>query len=91
MTTSFSPHSTFASQHLADMTPTQLDQYDDIINRPSNDWKLYYWMTGREETPSDYDNEVMDLLKEHARNEDREMRCRQPDLTERDCSMTKRQ
>ena len=43
----------------------QLDQYDHLINTPSNDWQLYYWFTGREETPSDYNNEVMDLIKQH--------------------------
>lgn len=62
------------------MTSPQLDLYDDIINRPSNDWQLYYWMIGREATPADYDNEVMDMLKQHARNSDRETRYRQPDL-----------
>ena len=62
------------------MTSSQLDLYDDIINRPDNDWQLYYWMIGHEETPADYDNEVMDMLKQHARNSDREARYRQPDL-----------
>ena len=73
-------HSTFASSHLKKLTASQLDQYDDIINRPSNDWQLYYWMTGREETPAHYDNEVMDMLKSHARNDQLETRCYQPDL-----------
>ena len=72
--------STFASAYLKHLTSSQLDLYDDIINRPSNDWKLYYWMTGREETPADYDNEVMDMLKVHARNDEHEARYRQPDL-----------
>ena len=72
--------STFASAHLKSLTPPQLDLYDDIINRPSNDWQLYYWMTGREETPADYDNEVMDMLKVHARNDEFEARYSQPDL-----------
>lgn len=72
--------STFASAHLKDLTSSQLNQYDDIINRPSNDWQLYYWMTGHEETPADYDNEVMDMLKLHAKNDERESRIRQPDL-----------
>ena len=74
------PSSTFAAAHLKSLSSTQLDQYDDIINRPSNDWELYYWMTGKEETPADYDNEVMGMLKSHARNDLLEARYRQPDL-----------
>lgn len=62
------------------MTASQLSLYDDIINRPSNDWQLYYWIIGREETPAEYDNEVMDMLKSHARNDEKEKRYRQPDL-----------
>lgn len=74
-------YSTFASRYLDKMDSDQLDQYDDLINRPSNDWQLYYWITGREETPARFDNEVMNLLKEHSRNENKEARFRQPDLT----------
>ena len=74
-------YSTFASCYLDKMDSNQLDQYDDLINRPSNDWQLYYWITGREETPARFDNEVMNLLKEHSRNENKEARFRQPDLT----------
>ncbi len=72
--------STFAASHLNHLSPFQLDQYDDIINRPSNDWQLYYWMVGREETPARYANEVMAMLKAHAKNEWRKVRIRQPDL-----------
>ena len=77
-------YSTFASRYLDKLDPNQLDQYDELINRPSNDWQLYYWITGREETPTCFDNEVMDMLKEHSRNEKREVRLRQPDLTPSD-------
>ena len=62
------------------MTESHLDQYDYIINNPSNDWKLYYWITGHEETPVNYDLEVMNMIKMHARNDQMETRCRQPDL-----------
>ena len=74
-------YSTFASRYLDKLDSNQLIQYDDLINRPSNDWQLYYWITGREETPARFDNEVMNLLKEHSRNEKKETRFRQPDLT----------
>ena len=73
-------HSTFASAYLKKLSPSQLDLYDDIINRPNNDWQLYYWMTGKEETPAEYDNEVMDMLKVHTQNDEQEARFRQPDL-----------
>ena len=73
--------STFASRYLDKLDSNQLDLYDDLINRPSNDWQLYYWITGREETPAHFDNDVMNLLKEHSRNENKETRFRQPDLT----------
>ena len=73
--------STFASRYLDKLDSNQLDQYDDLINCPSNDWQLYYWITGREETPARFDNEVMNLLKGHSRNEKKETRFRQPDLT----------
>lgn len=72
--------STFASKYLDKLTPNQLDEYDELINRPSNDWQLYYWIIGSEETPAHYDNDVMKMLKEHSRNDDRESRLRQPEL-----------
>ena len=62
------------------LTKEQLDQYDTLLNHPSNEWDLYYWITGREETPSCYDNSVMDLLKKHTKNEMNEIRSHQPEL-----------
>lgn len=47
---------------------------------PSNDWEIYYWMTEKKPTPKEYDNQIMDMLKKHAKNEDMEERIRQPDL-----------
>ncbi|KAE8606954.1 hypothetical protein XENTR_v10010942 [Xenopus tropicalis] len=72
--------SLFAKKYLSSMTDTQLSQYDRLINMPSNDWDLYYWATGAQETPKEFNNEVMDLLKEFAKNKDMEQRLRQPDL-----------
>ena len=60
--------SSFAERYLRLFNSEQLDQYDHLINTPSNDWQLYYWFTGREETPSDYNNEVMDLIKQHTQS-----------------------
>lgn len=28
------------------MSEKQLQQYDRLINEPSNDWDIYYWATG---------------------------------------------
>ena len=28
------------------MTENQLRMYDVIINKPDNDWDIYYWITG---------------------------------------------
>ena len=72
--------STFASKYLSDMTATQLSMYDRLINLPSNDWDIYYWATGVRETPEEFNTEVMQLLKEHVKNKDKESRFKQPDL-----------
>ena len=54
--------------------------YDQLINLPSNDWDIFYWATGVRETPTEFDNEIMNMLKEHVKNKDREARLKQPDL-----------
>jgi len=72
--------STFAGKYLDNLSDTLLDQYDKLINQPSNDWEIYYWMTEKKPTPEEYDNEVMDMLKIHAKNKKMEERIRQPDL-----------
>ncbi|CAN7998771.1 unnamed protein product [Ixodes hexagonus] len=73
--------STFAAKYLDKFTEDQLLQYDRLINLPSNDWDIYYWATGKE-TPNEFENEVMALLRKHVRNNDRETRYKQPDLPE---------
>jgi len=70
----------FADKHLNKFDEEHLVLYDRLINLPSNDWEIFYWATGARETPEDFDNKVMDLLKEHAKNKDREARIRLPDL-----------
>ncbi|KAK3309079.1 Flavinator of succinate dehydrogenase-domain-containing protein [Chaetomium strumarium] len=42
--------STFASAHLARMTPAQLAEYDLFLDE--NDWDIYYWATQDAEPPS---------------------------------------
>ena len=73
-------HSTFANGYLDHMNDFQLDQYDNLINQPSNDWDIYYWATGVKAIPEEYDNEIMQLLKNFTKNEKMESRIRQPDL-----------
>ncbi|KAH7953861.1 hypothetical protein HPB49_013117 [Dermacentor silvarum] len=73
--------STFAAKHLASFNAEQLQQYDRLINLPSNDWDIYYWATGARETPPEFESEVMSLLREHVRNDEREKRFKQPDIS----------
>ncbi|XP_075693788.1 succinate dehydrogenase assembly factor 2, mitochondrial [Rhinoderma darwinii] len=72
--------SLFAKKYLSTMTDTQMSQYDRLINEPSNDWDIYYWVTGAQEPPEELNNEIMHLIKEFAKNRDMEQRLRQPDL-----------
>lgn len=53
--------------------------YDRLINSPSNDWDIFHWIIGKTPAPKEFDNEIMDLLKKHAKNENREA-LRQPNL-----------
>ena len=71
---------TFASEHLFKLNEKQLDLYDKLINGVSNDWDIFYWVVGQKPTPDYFNNEVMDMLKLHAKNLKREMRIRQPAL-----------
>lgn len=72
--------STFAARYLKDMNAKQTEQYDQLINGVTNDWDIYYWATSVRETPEEYNNEIMDMLKRHTRNEKKESRVRMPDL-----------
>lgn len=72
--------STFAHKHLKTFDERELDLYDRLINLPSNDWHLYYWATGVQPTPNEFESDVMDMLRTHVRNLNKEKRIRQPDL-----------
>jgi hypothetical protein len=39
--------STFAAEYLNKMTEAELEHYDFLINKPSNDWEIYYWAVGK--------------------------------------------
>ena len=58
----------FAKKFLPEMDEEKLVLYDRLINLPSNDWEIYYWAVEQKETPEDFDNIVMDMLKKHAKN-----------------------
>jgi len=70
----------FAKKFLHTMDDEKLALYDRLINLPSNDWEIYYWATETRPTPEDFDNVIMDMLKEHTKNENRESRITLPDL-----------
>ncbi|ALC40605.1 CG12895 [Drosophila busckii] len=72
--------STFVSKYLKDFNAEQTALYDQLINGVSNDWDIYYWATENKPTPPEYDNEIMQMLKQHVKNTEREVRIRQPDL-----------
>jgi len=70
----------FAKRYLNEFDEEKLALYDRLINLPSNDWEIYYWATDTKPTPEEFNNVVMDMLKEHAKNENRESRITLPDL-----------
>ncbi|KAF7703557.1 succinate dehydrogenase assembly factor 2, mitochondrial isoform X1 [Silurus meridionalis] len=72
--------SLFAKRYLESMSEYQLRQYDRLINEPSNDWDIYYWATEAQPTPDVYQGEVMELLKEFAKNREMEQRLDAPNL-----------
>jgi antitoxin CptB len=53
----------FAQQHLAQLSPAQLDDFERLIDQPDQD--LYAWIIGREPTPEAFDGEVMDLIRSY--------------------------
>jgi succinate dehydrogenase assembly factor 2 len=73
----------FSDRYLDKFNSEQLSLYDRLINLPSNDWDIFYWATGVRETPQEFNNEIMDLLKEHTKNEHRESRLTMPNLKQK--------
>ena len=72
--------STFASKYLNGFDEKQTHEFDNLINMPSNDWDIFYWATGTKPTPDEYNTEIMDMLKKHVQNVNKEQRICQPDL-----------
>ncbi|XP_003384506.1 PREDICTED: succinate dehydrogenase assembly factor 2, mitochondrial-like [Amphimedon queenslandica] len=57
--------STFAERYLNKFTSQQLEEYDKLINEPSNDWDIYQWITKKEIPPLEYQTPTLSLLQEH--------------------------
>jgi len=72
--------SNFAGRYLKSMTEAQLTTYDKLINQPTNDWDIYYWVTGVREVPEEFQSDIMTLLQTYSQNEEGECRVTQPDL-----------
>ena len=73
----------FADKYLYDFDEEHLVLYDRLINLPSNDWDIFKWATGNVETPEEFDNVIMKMLKEHTQNKNRESRIMMPSLKEK--------
>ena len=54
---------TFADQNIANFNEEQLAQYEELLNIPDLD--LYNWITGKEETPANVMNPVLESLLQH--------------------------
>lgn len=55
----------FANKFLDKLDPEQLDQYDRLINLPTNDWDIFYWATKTKPTPEEFETPVMQKLRDH--------------------------
>ena len=57
--------SSFANKFLHKLDADHLDQYDQLINLPTNDWDIFYWATKTKPTPPEFETPVMAMLREH--------------------------
>ena len=51
----------FAEARLADLSAAELDAFERLLDAP--DTEVYAWITGRAETPANFDGPVLDALK----------------------------
>ena len=51
----------FADQHLATLTPDQLDRFEALLEAPDVD--LYPWIMGVSPAPAEFDHDVMHLIQ----------------------------
>ncbi|KAI3660802.1 hypothetical protein MP638_001851 [Amoeboaphelidium occidentale] len=72
--------STFIQKHLNQLSQSQLEDYDRVLDE--NDWDLYYWCAGQKEIPERLQrNSVLPLMKEHFKNTGRQI-LRMPELSQ---------
>lgn len=74
--------SRFAACYLKDMTPEELEEYDELLNEL--DWDIYYWATKNYEItplPDKWKNSpILQKLQAFSENKNREI-LRMPDLS----------
>ena len=51
----------FAERHLAGLSEDHLNQFETLLNCP--DQALYSWISGREAIPDEFNNEIIDLIR----------------------------
>jgi antitoxin CptB len=51
----------FAEAHLAELSEAQMERFQELLD--VNDADLFLWVTGAKPVPSQYDDDVMALLK----------------------------
>ncbi len=51
----------FADAHAAALSPDQLDRLETLLDQPDQD--LYAWIIGLQPIPSQFDTDVMDLIR----------------------------
>ena len=51
----------FAERYLADLSDELLNQFETLLNCP--DQALYSWISGRDPIPDEFNNEIMDLIR----------------------------
>jgi len=56
----------FAGTHLKTLDGDQLDRFEALLSVP--DWQLYGWITGKEDVPDRYDDEIFALLRGYRAN-----------------------
>ncbi|KAK7044742.1 DUF339-domain-containing protein [Favolaschia claudopus] len=65
--------STFARDHLAEMSEAELQEYDKLLDEA--DWDIYYWATEERTPPERWAaSPILEKLKVHARNEGKVVR-----------------
>jgi len=51
----------FAERYLAELSVDLLAQFETLLNCP--DQTVYSWISGREPIPEEFNNEIMDLIR----------------------------